>query len=120
MPKFELPKRPTAAQLRQQATKIGERARDAAGRALTAAYQRITHPTVPLFYLAPEVLPAQPGVLIRKQSVSTVIDARAWLVLYTTTDAAGQVTTASALFCLPKNQEDSYNLLVYCHQATGI
>lgn len=120
MPKFELPKRPTAAQLRQQATKIGERARDAAGRALTAADQRITHPTVPLFYLAPEVLPAQPGVLIRKQSVSTVIDARAWRVLYTTTDAAGQVTTASALFCLPKNQEDSYNLLVYCHQATGI
>ena len=120
MPKFELPKRPTAAQLRQQATKIGERARDAAGRALTAADQRITHPTVPLFYLAPEVLPAQPGVLIRKQSVSTVIDARAWRVLYTTTDAAGQVTTASALFCLPKKQEDSYNLLVYCHQATGI
>ena len=120
MPKFELPKRPTAAQLRQQATKIGERARDAAGRALTAADQRITHPTVPLFYLAPEVLPAQPGVLIRKQSISTVIDARAWRVLYTTTDAAGQVTTASALFCLPKNQEDSYNLLVYCHQATGI
>jgi pimeloyl-ACP methyl ester carboxylesterase len=120
VPKFELPKRPTAAQLRQQATKIGERARDAAGRALTAADQRITHPTVPLFYLAPEVLPAQPGVLIRKQSVSTVIDARAWRVLYTTTDAAGQVTTASALFCLPKNQEDSYNLLVYCHQATGI
>lgn len=120
MPKFELPKRPTAAQLRQQATKIGERARDAAGRALTAADQRITHPTVPLFYLAPEILPAQPGVLIRKQSVSTVIDARAWRVLYTTTDAAGQVTTASALFCLPKNQEDSYNLLVYCHQATGI
>lgn len=120
MPKFELPKRPTAAQLRQQATKIGERARDAAGRALTAADQRITHPTVPLFYLAPEVLPAQPGVLIRKQSVSTVIDARAWRVLYTTTDAAGQVTTASALFCLPKHQEDSYNLLVYCHQATGI
>lgn len=120
MPKFELPKRPTAAQLRQQATKIGERARDAAGRALTAADQRITHPTVPLFYLAPEILPAQPGVLIRKQSVSTVIDARAWRVLYTTTDAAGLVTTASALFCLPKNQEDSYNLLVYCHQATGI
>lgn len=120
MPKFELPKRPTAAQLRQQATKIGERARGAAGRALTAADQRITHPTVPLFYLAPEVLPAQPGVLIRKQSVSTVIDARAWRVLYTTTDAAGLVTTASALFCLPKNQEDSYNLLVYCHQATGI
>lgn len=120
MPKFELPKRPTAAQLRQQATKIGERARDAAGRALTAADQRITHPTVPLFYLAPEVLPAQPGVLIRKQSISTVIDARAWRVLYTTTDAAGQVTTASALFCLPKKQEDSYNLLVYCHQATGI
>jgi len=120
VPKFELPKRPTAAQLRQQATKIGERARDAAGRALTAADQRITHPTVPLFYLAPEVLPAQPGVLIRKQSISTVIDARAWRVLYTTTDAAGQVTTASALFCLPKNQEDSYNLLVYCHQATGI
>ena len=120
MPKFELPKRPTAAQLRQQATKIGERARDAAGRALTAADQRITHPTVPLFYLAPEVLPAQPGVLIRKQSVSTVIDARAWRVLYTTTDAAGQVTIASALFCLPKIQEDSYNLLVYCHQATGI
>jgi pimeloyl-ACP methyl ester carboxylesterase len=120
VPKFELPKRPTAAQLRQQATKIGERARDAAGRALTAADQRITHPTVPLFYLAPEVLPAQPGVLIRKQSVSTVIDARAWRVLYTTTDAAGQVTTASALFCLPKKQEDSYNLLVYCHQATGI
>lgn len=120
MPKFELPKRPTAAQLRQQATKIGERARDAAGRALTAADQRITHPTVPLFYLAPEILPAQPGVLIRKQSVSTVIDARAWRVLYTTTDTAGQVTTASALFCLPKNQEDSYNLLVYCHQATGI
>ncbi|MDA0274543.1 MAG: alpha/beta fold hydrolase [Actinobacteria bacterium] len=120
MPKFELPKRPTAAQLRQQATKIGERARDAAGRALTAADQRITHPTVPLFYLAPEVLPAQPGVLIRKQYVSTVIDARAWRVLYTTTDAAGQVTTASALFCLPKHQEDSYNLLVYCHQATGI
>lgn len=120
MPKFELPKRPTAAQLRQQATKIGERARDAAGRALTAADQRITHPTVPLFYLAPEVLPAQPGVLIRKQSVSTVIDARAWRVLYTTTDAAGQVTIASALFCLPKIQEDFYNLLVYCHQATGI
>ena len=120
MPKFELPKRPTAAQLRQQATKIGERARDAAGRALTAADQRITHPTVPLFYLAPEVLPAQPGVLIRKQSVSTVIDARAWRVLYTTTDAAGQVTIASALFCLPKIQEDSYNLLVYCNQATGI
>ena len=120
MPKFELPKRPTAAQLRQQATKIGERARDAAGRALTAADQRITHPTVPLFYLAPEVLPAQPGVLIRKQSVSTVIDARAWRVLYTTTYAAGQVTIASALFCLPKIQEDSYNLLVYCHQATGI
>ena len=120
MPKFELPKRPTAAQLRQQATKIGERARDAAGRALTAADQRITHPTVPLFYLAPEVLPAQPGVLIRKQSVSTVIDARAWRVLYTTTDAAVQVTIASALFCLPKIQEDSYNLLVYCHQATGI
>ena len=120
MPKFELPKRPTAAQLRQQATKIGERARDAAGRALTAADQRITHPTVPLFYLAPEVLPAQPGVLIRKQSVSTVIDALAWRVLYTTTDAAGQVTIASALFCLPKIQEDSYNLLVYCHQATGI
>jgi pimeloyl-ACP methyl ester carboxylesterase len=120
VPKFELPKRPTAAQLRQQATKIGERARDAAGRALTAADQRITHPTVPLFYLAPEVLPAQPGVLIRKQSVSTVIDARAWRVLYTTTDAAGQVTIASALFCLPKIQEDSYNLLVYCHQATGI
>ena len=120
MPKFELPKRPTAAQLRQQATKIGERARDAAGRALTAADQRITHPTVPLFYIAPEVLPAQPGVLIRKQSVSTVIDARAWRVLYTTTDAAGQVTIASALFCLPKIQEDSYNLLVYCHQATGI
>ena len=120
MPKFELPKRPTAAQLRQQATKIGERARDAAGRALTAADQRITNPTVPLFYLAPEVLPAQPGVLIRKQSVSTVIDARAWRVLYTTTDAAGQVTIASALFCLPKIQEDSYNLLVYCHQATGI
>ena len=120
MPKFELPKRPTAAQLRKQATKIGERARDAAGRALTAADQRITHPTVPLFYLAPEVLPAQPGVLIRKQSVSTVIDALAWRVLYTTTDAAGQVTIASALFCLPKIQEDSYNLLVYCHQATGI
>lgn len=120
MPKFELPKRPTVAQLRQQATKIGERARDATARALTAADQRITHPTVPLFYLAPEVLPAQPGVLIRKQSVSSVIDARAWRVLYTTTDAAGQVTTASALFCLPKNQQDSYNLLVYCHQATGI
>jgi pimeloyl-ACP methyl ester carboxylesterase len=120
VPKFELPKRPTVAQLRQQATKIGERARDATARALTAADQRITHPTVPLFYLAPEVLPAQPGVLIRKQSVSSVIDARAWRVLYTTTDAAGQVTTASALFCLPKNQQDSYNLLVYCHQATGI
>lgn len=120
MPKFELPPRPTAEQLRNQAAKLGERARDVAGRALNAADQRITHPTIPLFYLAPEVLPAQPGVIIRKQSINTVLDARAWRVLYTTTDAAGQITTASALFCLPKHEQDDYDLLVYCHQATGI
>lgn len=120
MPKFELPPRPTAEQLRNQAAKLGERARDVAGRALNAADQRITHPTIPLFYLAPEVLPAQPGVIIRKQSINTVLDARAWRVLYTTTDAAGQITTASALFCLPKHEQDEYDLLVYCHQATGI
>lgn len=120
MPKFELPPRPTAEQLRNQAAKLGERARDVAGRALNAADQRITHPTIPLFYVAPEVLPAQPGVIIRKQSVNTVLDARAWRVLYTTTDAAGQITTASALFCLPKHEQDEYDLLVYCHQATGI
>ena len=120
MRKFELPPRPSAEQLRNQAAKLGERARDVAGRALNAADQRITQPTIPLFYLAPEVLPAQPGVIIRKQPVNTVLDARAWRVLYTTTDAAGQITTASALFCLPKHQQDQYGLLVYCHQATGI
>lgn len=120
MRKFELPPRPSAEQLRIQAAKLGERARDVAGRALNAADQRITQPTVPLFYLAPEVLPAEPGVIIRKQAVSTVLDARAWRVLYTTTDAAGQIATASALFCLPKHQQDSYDLLVYCHQATGV
>jgi pimeloyl-ACP methyl ester carboxylesterase len=118
--KFEFPKRPSPEQLREQAAKFGDRARDLAGRALNAADQRVTHPTVPLFYLAPEVLPAQPGVIIRKQPVSTVLDARAWRVLYTTTDSAGQITTASALLCLPRQHQDSYDLLVYCHQATGV
>jgi len=120
VPKFELPPRPSVEQLRYQAAKLGERARDVASRALNAADQRITHPTVPLFYLAPEVLPAQPGVIIRKQAVNTVLDARAWRVLYTTTDSAGQIITASALFCLPKHQQENYDLLVYCHQATGV
>jgi pimeloyl-ACP methyl ester carboxylesterase len=75
---------------------------------------------VPLFYLAPEVLPAQPGVIVRSQSVNTILDARAWRILYTTTDAAGQIVTASAIFCLPKHSADIHDLLVYCHQATGV
>lgn len=120
MPKFELPPRPSAEQLRKQAAKLGERAKNVAGRALTAADQRLTQPTVPLFYLAPEILPAEPGVIVRTQSVNTVLDARAWRILYTTSDAAGQITTASALFCLPKHTLESYDLLVYCHQATGV
>lgn len=120
MPKFEFPPKPSGKQIREQASKIGDRARSLAERALNAADQRVAHPRVPLFYLAPEVVPAEPGVIIRKQAVDTVLEARSWRILYTTLDAAGQITTASALLCLPKNTQESYDLIVYCHQATGV
>ena len=49
MPKFELPPKPSGKQIREQASKIGGRARSLAERALNAADQRVVHPRVPLF-----------------------------------------------------------------------
>jgi hypothetical protein len=71
-----------------------------AGPALLAASSAIhnsaTSPTA--FYTPPASVPAEPGVLLRSEPFTRDVpsDAQAWLILYTTTRAAGVPAVASA------------------------
>ena len=85
--------------------------------ALATFWQWARPPAPPAFYDPPSVH-AAPGTLLRVQSMATG-GARAWRILYATTDAVGRPIAASALVVAPK-VAGPRPLVVWAHGTGGI
>ncbi|MFN3599822.1 MAG: lipase family protein [Dietzia sp.] len=75
------------------------------------------------FYTATEPLPAEPGVLLRAETLTTGVPdgADAWRILYTTTTPDGTVTAVSGTAIAPSDRgTDALPLLSVAHGTTGI
>ncbi|MFT4137155.1 DUF308 domain-containing protein [Microbacterium sp.] len=79
-------------------------------------------PEVDDFYTAPRVLPDEPGQLIRTEAFTRDVpdDARAWRILYTTTDLEGEVRVASGLVVVPASGDGDWPVIDWSHGTTGV
>ncbi|MDQ0032216.1 uncharacterized membrane protein HdeD (DUF308 family)/pimeloyl-ACP methyl ester carboxylesterase [Arthrobacter bambusae] len=83
---------------------------------------RSASPTMEPFYTAPATLPGQPGQLVRSEPFSRGVPAgaRAWRILYTTTDAVGSSTVASGLVVVPEAPSPGgHKVIAWAHGTTG-
>ncbi len=74
------------------------------------------------FYRAPKTMPAGPGALLRSEAFSQAVpsDARAWLILYTTTRDQRVPAVASAIIVAPKNAPPGPRpVIAWAHGTTG-
>lgn len=78
-------------------------------------------PAVDDFYAAPSSVPDQPGSLLRTEPFTTEVPAGAqgWRILYTTTDALGDPTIASAIVVVPVNATGLLPVIAWAHGTTG-
>lgn len=79
-------------------------------------------PKVDDFYTAPAVLPSSPGKLLRSEPYASEVPdgARAWRILYTTTDALDEPAVASAIVLVPKAAPASpHPVIAWAHGTTG-
>lgn len=89
--------------------------------ASSAIHNSATSPTA--FYAPPASVPAQPGVLLRSEPFTRDVpsDARAWLILYTTTRAAGVPAVASAIVVAPAHPPAGPRpVIAWTHGTTGV
>ena len=80
-------------------------------------------PAPDAFYTAVEPLPAEPGVLLRADTLSAGVPGGAdgWRILYTTTDPDGAITVASGTVIAPTDRgPETLPLLSIAHGTTGI
>ncbi|WP_206447052.1 alpha/beta fold hydrolase [Agrococcus sp. KRD186] len=72
------------------------------------------------FYDAPDEVPAEPGQLLRSEPFGRSIPAgaRAWRILYTTTDHAGEPALASGLVVQPEGDQP-HPVIAWAHGTTG-
>ena len=64
-------------------------------------------PVLDAFYDTPDDVPAEPGALLRSEPFTRAIPdgARAWRILYTTTDAEGSPVVASGIVVVPESDD---------------
>jgi alpha-beta hydrolase superfamily lysophospholipase len=83
----------------------------------------LARPAVPdAFYDPPLAIPSQPGLLMREAPFERALPAGAlaWRILYTTTDAQGKPTLASALVMLARNAPPGPRpVIAWTHGTTG-
>ena len=91
--------------------------------ALLAAWALVA-PAVPdAFYAAPATIPAEPGALLRQEPFDRELPdgARAWRILYTTTDPQGAPRLASAVVMLARSAPAGPRpVVLYAHGTTGV
>lgn len=88
---------------------------------LVSAGIRGGSPVADEFYAAPRDVPADPGRLIRAEVFERGMpdDARAWRILYTTTDLEGDPAVASGLVIVPRDGSGDWPVIDWTHGTTG-
>ncbi|MEV8147830.1 lipase family protein [Arthrobacter sp. NPDC080073] len=79
-------------------------------------------PALEPFYTAPADVPAQPGRLVRSEPFDRAVPtgARAWRILYTTTNTAGSPVVASGLVIVPvASVPGGHKVIAWAHGTTG-
>lgn len=78
-------------------------------------------PVVDAFYAAPRDVPAEPGQLIRAEVFERGVPetARAWRILYTTTDGEDEPRVASGLVVVPRQGAGDWPVIDWAHGTTG-
>ena len=79
-------------------------------------------PHVDEFYATPDDVPSSPGELLRYEDFKAEIPdrAKAWRILYTTTDALGKPTVASGIVMVPNSPaDDPRPVIAWAHGTTG-
>ena len=73
------------------------------------------------FYATPRTVPDEPGRLIRAEPFTRAVPdgARAWRILYTTTDHAGEPSVASGIVVVPATGEGDWPVIDWAHGTTG-
>jgi len=74
------------------------------------------------FYIAPAAVPAEPGMLLRREAFERAVPAgaRAWRILYTTTDARGAAAQSSAIVMVSRSAPPGPRPVVaWTHGTTG-
>lgn len=73
------------------------------------------------FYSAPTELPSEPGQLLKVEPFERAVpvDARAWRILYTTTDADGAPTVASGIVLTKVGGSEPRDAIAWAHGTTG-
>ena len=91
-----------------------------------SAFQVLAQPPRPdSFYKPPTVLPSgPPGTIIRSEPISSVppAGARAWRVLYTSTDPSGRPIAVSGVIVAPDRAapDGGWPVLAWAHGTTGV
>ena len=95
----------------------------AAGATGAAGWIRVTEPTVPEFYLTPDDVTAEPGVLLRSEPYEheqIPEGARAWRILYTTMRNDTTPSVASGLVVVPTGGTgEPVPVIAWSHGTTG-
>jgi len=78
-------------------------------------------PVVDAFYAAPRDVPDEPGQLIRAEAFERGVPegARAWRILYTTTDGEDEPRVASGLVVVPREGAGDWPVIDWAHGTTG-
>jgi len=78
-------------------------------------------PVVDGFYDYADVLPDQPGVLLRAEPLDRAVPAtaQAWRILYTSTRADGRIALASGLVVTPRDGTRPFPVITWAHGTTG-
>lgn len=78
-------------------------------------------PVVDGFYAAPRSVPDEPGRLIRSEPFTREVPdgARAWRILYTTTDGGGAARVASGIVVVPTGGDGDWPVIDWNHGTTG-
>ncbi|GAA1996362.1 lipase family protein [Microbacterium ulmi] len=73
------------------------------------------------FYAAPRTVPSEPGQLIRSEPFTREVPegARAWRILYTTTNGDGTPAVASGLVVVPAEGFGKWPVIEWTHGTTG-
>ncbi|HLS78462.1 MAG TPA: lipase family protein [Nocardia sp.] len=88
-----------------------------------SAHLRTSAPRTEDFYSAPDGVPPEPGELVRAEPFDRgdiPPQARAWRILYSTSDAHGQPALASGLVLVPREApDDPLPVVAWAHGTTG-